>query len=479
MYPQTMYNGPPPNYVELELQIVPYISAGLYKLFGVHEIVGRLISVAFSLGTVVGVGYFARWLFSTAQAGLFAAFVFATMPGSVYYGRTFMPDAAMIFFLTTALFAAARFFWRDEKPTPATLLSVTALLSIAYLAKPVALVAMVPLAALMFERVAMRRPPQWLAVAVLLLVPLAILAAYDRRVASYAQWHWASGIARLHVLPSLVQALTDGNAFAAKISAFGGAFAMLHATMLGTLYSWLAIAAFIALPWLSMRAKSLLWGWLAGGLAYAYVVVTVERVDYYLLVLLPLCALTIGGALDAFVVSVRRSIAAPLARTALLAVVLVVALVAVVQSRSAVASYYRYNPRVYADARGLDRALPRDAIVVVGHYGPDVQYYIDRFGWEEDPALWTPFDEESAIRKGARYFVSVEDLRFRENRDLCVWMQRFPRVETRTGWPTYHTDRAVASKAGELTWRAFRRAELSGKSRNFLAAAGLCALKNR
>ena len=27
MFPQTTYNGPPPNYVELELQIVPFLAA--------------------------------------------------------------------------------------------------------------------------------------------------------------------------------------------------------------------------------------------------------------------------------------------------------------------------------------------------------------------------------------------------------------------------------------------------------------------
>ncbi len=37
-YPQTDYDGPPPNYVELELQIVPFAAAQLYRVFGVHEI---------------------------------------------------------------------------------------------------------------------------------------------------------------------------------------------------------------------------------------------------------------------------------------------------------------------------------------------------------------------------------------------------------------------------------------------------------
>ncbi|MGH7755814.1 MAG: hypothetical protein ACREM8_05950, partial [Vulcanimicrobiaceae bacterium] len=36
--PQVDYDGPPPNYVELELQIVPFLAALLYKVFGVHPI---------------------------------------------------------------------------------------------------------------------------------------------------------------------------------------------------------------------------------------------------------------------------------------------------------------------------------------------------------------------------------------------------------------------------------------------------------
>ncbi len=103
MYPQTNYDGPPPNYVELELQIVPFLAATLYKLFGVHEIFGRLITLVFSLGTVAVVGFFGRWLFSSALAGLAAAFFYAIFPGSIYYGRTFTPDTAMVVLLPAAL----------------------------------------------------------------------------------------------------------------------------------------------------------------------------------------------------------------------------------------------------------------------------------------------------------------------------------------------------------------------------------------
>ncbi|HEY6325859.1 MAG TPA: glycosyltransferase family 39 protein [Candidatus Cybelea sp.] len=477
--PQTMYNGPPPNYVELELQIVPCMAAALYQVFGIHEIFGRLISVAFSVATVVSVGYFARWLFDDAIAGLLAAFFYAVVPGSVYYGRTFMPDAAMVFFLTAALYACARYLVEDERLFARGLAWPAVLLTLAYLAKPVSVLALAPLAGMIWQRFRRRRALPALPIAVVIVVPLLILWLYDRRVAAYAEWHWTSGITRLHVLPALLAAFEHAGAFAAKASQWVAALGMLPATMLGKVAFALSIASFVALPWLAARSKALLWGWLAGGLAYAYVVVTVERVDYYLYPLLPLCALAIGGALARYVSAVSGADAAPAARYALLALVPTVAIAVLVQSRAAVAAYYRYDKQVYRSAAALNAALPKDAIVVIGHYGPNVQYYIDRFGWEEDPALWTPFDEESAIRKGARYFISIEDRRMRANTDLCVWLQRFPLRTDLAPWPVYQTDPALASPAGDALWRAYRRALRAGTSREFLERRGVCGVTIR
>jgi len=107
-------------------------------------------------------------------------------------------------------------------------------------------------------------------------------------------------------------------------------------------------------------------------------------------------------------------------------------------------------------------------------YGPDVLYYIDRYGWEEDPALWTPFDEESAIKKGARYFISIEDNRLRRNVELCAWLQRFPERNANAQWPVYETDPAKLKPNADAFWRAFRTAESRGAGRSFLDAHGVC-----
>ncbi|MGB6061227.1 MAG: glycosyltransferase family 39 protein [Candidatus Aquilonibacter sp.] len=477
MYPQTNYDGPPPNYVELELQIVPFLAATLYKLFGVHEIFGRLITLVFSLGTVAVVGFFGRWLFSSALAGLATALFYAIFPGSIYYGRTFTPDTAMVFFLTAALYVVARLIVEDEVVTQRALARATALLTFAYLAKPVAVAGIVPVIGMLWERIRSGRTMRPTAIMVLLIVPLIVLYLYDVRVSEHAEWHWASGITTLHVLPALKDALTTPAGFMLKFAQFHEVLGLLRATMLGSIAFVLSIAGFIALIWTDARSKALLWGWLLGGLAYTYVVVTVERVDYYMYLLLPLCALVIGSLIARFVAWVETVDAAPAARYAILALVPIAAIACTLEARAAIEPYYSYNKQAYRNAVFLNHTLAPNALVVVGHYGPDVLYYINRYGWEEDPALWTPFDEESAIRKGARYFISIEDNRLRRNAELCAWLQRFPVLNAQAEWPVYVTDPARELPGADAFWRAFRSAEAAGHARAFLDAHRVCVLK--
>ena len=461
--PQTDYDGPPPNYVELELQILPFMAATLYKIFGVHEIFGRLLSMLFSLATVVVVGLFARRLYESSLAGLTAAAFFAVFPGSIYYGRTFTPDVVMVFFLTAALYACFTFLTQDERLAPRPLARAGALLTFAYLAKPVAVLGLLPLLGMMWERA--RSGLVWRATAygVLLLVPLLILWLYDRAVAAHAEWHWTSGITRLHVLPALAAAFSSLHGFAHAVHLFFGTLGLLRITMLGTAGFAVTLASCVAIPWTRPRSPLLLWGWLVAGLLYAFVVVTVERVDYYLFPLLPFAVLVIGGAIARLAeLELPRWVAAATAAGLALAVLL--------QGHGAIAHYYHYDRTAYADAIAVSHALPPNALVVMGHYGPDILYYIDRFGWEEDPELWTPFDEESAIRKGARYYISVEDNRLRHNADLCAWLSRFP--VTRIGtWNVYATDPSLVSPSAQAFWSAFRVAERLGRGRAFLLSS--------
>ncbi len=463
LFPQTDYNGPPPNYVELELQIVPFLAATFYKLFGVHEVFGRLISLAFGVATIPVLALFGRWIFRSDLAGIAAAALFAVLPGAWYYSHTFMPDTAMVFFTTCALYACARFIVQDEARSwrswwPAALLLLTA-----FLAKPVAVTAAIPIAACAFAalgwRAALTRPQLW-ALAAVAFVPLAL---YDQFVSAHAEWHWASGITRLHVLPSLYAALTSPGAFAAKAVAFAHAMKMLATTMLGPVaFALTILGCFVPLR---SRSDALLWGWLGGGLLYAWVVVTVERVDYYLYLLLPLGAL-IGGRLCAF--AFERWGTARERRATLAGLATLVWVAAIVAGYREIAPYYRWSAANYVRAKQLDATLAPGALVVMGHYDPSILYTIGRKGWEEDPHLWTPFDEQSAIRKGSRYYISVEHARLQQtNLELYCWLARFPVLDPAAAWPVYETDPAKVLPGAEERWRAFRRREMAGAYTNW------------
>jgi len=311
------------------------------------------------------------------------------------------------------------------------------------------------------------------AIPFLALPPLLIVWLYDRSVSAHAEWHWASGITSVHVVPALKASLTSTAALARKIATFRTMLAVLARTMVGPFITAIAILGFVFMP-LRTRSRTLLWSWLVSGLAYAYVVVTVERVDYYLFPLLPLAALTGAGLLARLAAAIADADIPIAVKYAAAAGSVACFVFVVAQNRAMVAPYYRYSKAVYRNAVALDRTLAPNALVVMGHYDPSILYYINRFGWEEDPYGWTPFDEQSAIRKGARYFIDIEHNRFAKNVELCAWMQRFPILNRDATWIVYETDPAKTRAGAEQLWRSFRRAEKVGKARAWLDARGLC-----
>lgn len=453
-YPQTEYNGAPPNYVELELQIVPFLAAIAYKLVGIHEIIGRDIAICFGVTTIGFVGCYARWLFASTPAGIAAMALYAIFPGSIYYSRTFQPDGAMVFFLVVALYAWSRWIVDDDARSLRGGLVACGLLALAFLAKQVALLALVPVAALLLARFPGRQlwtRPLAPALLALSLVPLLVYGPY---VAAHAEWHWAGGILKLHVLPSLAGAFTSAGGFATKALDFIRALRMLATTMLGPFGVLLLVAGFAIR--LRSKADAILWGWLAGGLLYTYVVVTVERVDYYLYPLLPLGAL-VGGNLIAR--AYEHLATTPASRRGVLAAFAALWLLMLYVDRREIAPYYVWSKSVYVRTLALDKALAPGALIVIGHYDPSLMYYIRRKGWMEDPAVWTPFDEESAIRKGARYFIAPEPKRLARNVELAHWLARFPLLDPKAKWPVYHTDPALILPGAEARWQAFRRTE--------------------
>ena len=92
--------GNVPGYIIMEFPLMHAITALLYYLFGVHEVIGRLVSVVFSVGAMFLMYGLARQFLS--RVGAFAALVlYVFSPMNIFFSRAFMPESSMMFFMVT------------------------------------------------------------------------------------------------------------------------------------------------------------------------------------------------------------------------------------------------------------------------------------------------------------------------------------------------------------------------------------------
>ena len=205
--------------------------------------------------------------------------------------------------------------------------------------------------------------------------------------------------------------------------------------------------------------RALLWGWLAGGLLYVFVVVTVERVDYYMLPLLPLCALVdrrraralrrsrahrrrrAGGALRA----ARRSFRCSRSRVLL-------------GSRAPVAAYYAYNQTGVSQRASCStqRARPETRWSSSDTTAPTCSTTSTVSAGRKTPRSGRRSTKRARSAKARATSSPIEDNRLRHNAELCAWLQRFPVLERAAQWPVYETDPAKSCPAPTAFWRAFR-----------------------
>ncbi|MEO6837817.1 MAG: glycosyltransferase family 39 protein [Ginsengibacter sp.] len=111
-HPQIAWDGSGPGYTESEFQVYTYLIAISYKIFGVWEPTGRIISFLFSLLTMLIFFRFCRYLFDSRAALACSAF-FALSPMLMVISNTIQPDSVMFFFYVGSAYYFLR--WIDNQ----------------------------------------------------------------------------------------------------------------------------------------------------------------------------------------------------------------------------------------------------------------------------------------------------------------------------------------------------------------------------
>lgn len=81
----------------VEFPIYNIVVYPIYLLFGVHEMYSRLVSILFSLGSLIFVFFIARKYLGVFTA-LLSAFCFGLLPFNVFFSRTTLPEPTFVFF---------------------------------------------------------------------------------------------------------------------------------------------------------------------------------------------------------------------------------------------------------------------------------------------------------------------------------------------------------------------------------------------
>lgn len=95
LHPQINWGGNGPGLVEMEFPLVPYLTALLYSVFGVHDLVAVVVPFLSGLGVVGGIYLLVSYLYGKS-AGFFAGLVAALSPMVSFFAQTFVVESSLL-----------------------------------------------------------------------------------------------------------------------------------------------------------------------------------------------------------------------------------------------------------------------------------------------------------------------------------------------------------------------------------------------
>lgn len=414
LYPQLNYNGPLPNYAQLELQVTTFLIAVLYKLFGEHYALARMVPISFFLGSCLFLYNIAKKAFSRQTAWI-AMLLYGLLPINLLYSRAIMPEAAALFFYTGAYFFYQQWTLRKR---PVHLFLSALWLGLAIAEKiPAALIG-VPIFALAFAqyRFALFARKAFWAYAMLALLPVTI---YYIWLGHIAESPFVNGLAGKHIVPNMLTAVLQPEAL------------RFFAKELPTAFSIPALAAGLAgLLLLKLRKHLGFAVWLFAVLAELAAIVAVIRFPYYLIFLGPILSLLAAYAFS--------RIPSALPRAAIVAVSLL--LLSIHSWQTVKPMLHTQKVEVIKQAEIVRTHIPPEALIITGVDDPTLLNASRRQGWRVNNAFIGDLRREVDfyIEQGAEYFVPLAGYIDFDDGSLNAYLaSRFTKLEPEPGYPFY------------------------------------------
>lgn len=389
LHPQLNYDGVSENYAQLELQIVPYLSALVFQLTGtMTPVVPRLLCMLFFLGSAWFLyrlmrGISGRW---PALVGLG---IYLFLPLSMMTAHVIQPEACALFFYCGGVWLLWRF---QQTRRLAFLWGASAMTAVAIMEKtPVAFVGLVFLYVLFsLGGLACLRSPVFYGCGLLTLGPPVALILYTSH---HSVFRFVDGIGLKHIFSKEI------------LSIFTAEGQQFFWEALPSRFGWGAVILGCVGLFFAVRRKLHFYGvWALAFALECVTIVAVIRFPYYLVFLLPLC-----GALSAVAVQSLARLRLPLAAVACAAVA-----VTTVQGNLALWPQTQADPIIAEVGQFIQAHTQPDEGVAIGVNNPSYLNAANRRGYRANIAYYDyiPTGPEAEvtyfIEHGVRWFVVVQ-----------------------------------------------------------------------
>lgn len=389
--PQLNYDGADGNYVQLELQLVPYVSALIFRLTGrAAPLVPRLLSLLLFLGSALFL-YPVMKRFCGLAAALCGLAVYLFMPLSLLIARAVMPEPCALFFYLGGVYFLDRF--RLEKKSRFAL-AASVMTAVAILEKtPVAFVGL--LFIYVFVPVLGRKclvSPLFYGCGLLTLLPAVLYTLYS---GTAAKFKFVEGIATKHIFSEKLLSILTPEAWS------------FFLTELPESVGWPVLVLSAAGLLLSLeRDRRFLAVWAAAFALECATIVAIIKFGYYLSFILPVCAALTAVSLRELWLW-RRELA-----------VLALTLTLVFTARMSVRRWsagVAVDGRIAAAGRFIAESTAADEVVVISDLNPAYLNAADRRGFRANLSYYDYIptgakDElDYFIEHGASCFVKIGD----------------------------------------------------------------------
>src|SRR3989344_1861333 len=155
----------------VEFPIYNITTYPLYLFFGVEDKYSRLVSIIFSLGSIIFLYLICKRYFSTYIC-LLTSLVYALLPFNVFFSRTTLPEPTFLFFALGMMYFVDKWIWENRG-----IWGIWAVLftSIAFLIKPWAIFFTLPLIYSLFVKFGPRNiPKKFLVFALFSILPFVV-----------------------------------------------------------------------------------------------------------------------------------------------------------------------------------------------------------------------------------------------------------------------------------------------------------------